>query len=272
MAFVCSFRSAKVEKPNRAKAANLSFFQGRRFFRSPYLAPMKIRLSLFLTFFAGALAAQSNALGTWNIFNFRYKLNNRWTLFSEGQVRSLGFYQDFHYHELTGGVIFRPNKQLALTLAVGDYDTYREGGDFVRPKNNDELRIWPQLTFTQELGRVRLEHRYRSEQRFTLQGFRLRFRSRVGIWVPLNTRSPRDGTIFLNVSNELFFTTREAYFERNRFVAVLGRRFSERCTAHVGYVHQFDYRINDETGRDFLQLALQIEISRILRPSGTPRF
>jgi hypothetical protein len=219
-------------------------------------SPFSITLLLWLAY--APLSAQ-DGLGSWNILNLRYRSSERWAFFTEVQLRSLGFYRDFHYHEWVGGAIFRPTPQMAITLAVGDYDTYREGGDFVRPKNNDELRIWPQLTFTQALGRFRLEHRYRAENRFTLRGFRLRFRSRVGVLVPLNNRDLRDGTFFLNASNELFFTNKPAYFERNRLLLVLGRRFSSRLSAHVGYVHQLDYRIDDETGRDFLQVAFQWE-------------
>lgn len=224
---------------------------------------MKHVLSLaFFTLISFPLQGQTSGLGSWNILHLRYPLNHRWVLFTEGQIRSLRFYTDFHYHEWTGGVIYRPNRQITLTLAVGDYDTYREGGSFLKPKNNDELRIWPQLTFTQEIGRVRLEHRYRSEQRFTLNGFRLRFRSRIGVQVPLNTKEMKVGTVFLSASNELFFSNKVAYFERNRLLVLCGKRFSDALSAHIGYVHQFDYRINDETGRDFLQVALQYELRK----------
>jgi hypothetical protein len=223
---------------------------------------MKWKYSIIFLFLLTAMTssyAQREYLGTWNILNFRYTWHEKWSVFTEGQVRSLHFYDHFHYHEMTAGLIFRPHRQVAITLAVGDYDTYREGGDFLKPKNNDEFRIWPQVAFSQSLGRVRIEHRYRSEQRFTINGFRLRFRSRVGILVPLNHAQLEDGTWFLNCSNELFFTTKEAYFERDRFLAVLGHRLSPRLTAHIGYVHQFDYRINDEIGRDFFQVSVQVE-------------
>ncbi|MEN9415298.1 MAG: hypothetical protein RLZ62_1602 [Bacteroidota bacterium] len=72
----------------------------------------------------------------------------------------------------------------------------------------------------------------------------------------------KPGTIYLGASDELFFTNRAPYFERNRFILLIGRQFSRRLTAHLGYVHQFDYRINDETGSDFVQLSLQISISK----------
>jgi hypothetical protein len=224
---------------------------------------MKSVFALFF-FLIGAISAvaQEPQLGSWNILHLRYAFSPRWTFFTEAQLRSLAFYSDFHYHEWTGGVIYRPNPQITLTLAAGDYDTYREGGNFVQPKNSDELRIWPQVAFTQVLGRVRLEHRYRAEHRFTQNGFRLRFRSRVGVQVLLNSRELRKGTYFASLSNELFFTNRPTYFERNRLLLFFGRRFSQSVTAHIGYVHQFDYRINDEIGRDFLQASLQFELRR----------
>ena len=42
---------------------------------------------------------------------------------------------------------------------------------------------------------------------------------------------------------------------------MLGFNFevTERLTLLLGYLHQFDYRINDETGRDFLQTGVYIE-------------
>jgi len=200
--------------------------------------------------------------GTWNILNVRYPLNSKWTVFSEGQIRSLSFYNNFHYHELSGGVIFRPSRRVAFTLAGGEYLTYSEGGNFVLPVRSDEFRLWPQLTINQSFGRLILEHRYRSEFRFVTSGFRLRFRSRLGVTLPLNRREMEPGTIYLGASEELFFTNKAPYFERNRFILLVGRQFSKRVTMHLGYVHQFDYRINDETGSDFVQVSLQATLSR----------
>jgi hypothetical protein len=88
--------------------------------------------------------AQTDKLGSWNIINFKYNIDKKWSIFVEGQVRSLKFYDNFHYHELKAGINFKPLSNFQLTLAAGDYDTYREGGDFVKPKNNDEFRLWSQ--------------------------------------------------------------------------------------------------------------------------------
>jgi excinuclease ABC subunit B len=62
------------------------------------------------------------------------------------------------------------------------------------------------------------------------------------------------------ISNELFFTNREPYFERNRILMGLNYKYSKNLMLQLGYLHQFDYRINDETGRDFLVVGLYFEL------------
>jgi len=66
----------------------------------------------------------------------------------------------------------------------------------------------------------------------------------------------------ITASNELFFTDKEPYFERNRMLVAFNYKPSKKTTVQVGYLHQFDYKINDETGRDFLQIGYFIEIFR----------
>jgi hypothetical protein len=96
--------------------------------------------------------AQKIDLGSWNMLNIKFNLNPKISFFGETQLRSLKFYDNFHYYEVKGGVNYKLNSNLQLTLACGSYQTYREGGNFVFPKNNDEFRIWPQLLLTQPIG------------------------------------------------------------------------------------------------------------------------
>ena len=60
----------------------------------------------------------------------------------------------------------------------------------------------------------------------------------------------------------MFFTDKEPYFERNRLLFTFNYKLNKTTTLQIGYLHQFDYKINDETGRDFLQLGYFIEIFR----------
>ncbi len=214
-------------------------------------------------FFSTLLArAQTTGTGSWNILNIKYVVNDKWSLFGEIQLRSLKFYNDFHYYEYKGGINFKIHKNTALTLGAGSYQTYKEGGDFVLPKNNNEFRIWPQVTLFQSVGRLKIEQRYRVEFRFTSNGYRNRFRYRLGAAYPFGKERNGYKPCQINASNELFFTDKEPYFERNRFLLAFNYKPSGATTLQIGYLHQFDYKINDETGRDFLQLGFFIELFR----------
>lgn len=192
--------------------------------------------------------------------NIRYGINARWSLFGEAQLRSLRFYDHFHYYEYKGGFIFKAYPNVYAGIGLGRYDTYREGGNFVRPKNNSEIRLWPHLSLMQHVGRLKIEQRYRAEMRFTTNGYRNRFRYRAGIAYPFGSLEKGYRPYLFSITNELFFTDREPYFERNRLAFVLSRRLSPEISIMTGYLHQFDYRINDETGTDFWQIGIFIEL------------
>jgi long-subunit fatty acid transport protein len=219
-------------------------------------------IALFL--FSSRAAAQyiGKGLGSWNIVNMVYNIDKKWSVFAEAQLRSLQFYDDFHYHEYKAGVNYRVHPYLRLTLAAGKYDTYREGGNFVKPKNNDEIRIWPQVIMQHNIGRFRIEQRYRAEFRFTSNGYRNRFRYRLGVSKPFGKERNGFRPFQISASNELFFTDKEPYFERNRLAFNFNYRFNKQTSCMIGYLHQFDYKINDETGRDFLQVGLYFELFR----------
>jgi hypothetical protein len=216
-----------------------------------------------------SLYAQSSGIGSWNILNVKYTHNKQWSFFSEAQVRSLKFYSNFHYYEYKAGVNFKVHPHLTLSVGAGSYQTYKEGGDFRLPKNNDEFRLWPQLVLSQSSGRIKTEHRYRAEARYTSNGYRNRFRYRVGVSYPFGKERSGYRPFQLSASNELFFTDREPYFERNRLHLACHFKPSAGTTWQVGYIHQFDYRINDETGRDFFQIGYFIELYRKTAPRTT---
>jgi len=206
--------------------------------------------------------AQNFGLGSWNILNLKYNVNDKWSVFGEAQLRSLKFYTNFHYYEYKGGVNYKFHKNATISLGAGSYQTYKEGGNFVLPKNNDEFRIWPQLIIFQSLNKLKIEQRYRAELRFTSNGYRNRFRYRLGLAYPFGKEINNYKPFQITASNELFFTDKEPYFERNRMLIAFNYKPSKSTTLQVGYLHQFDYKINDETGRDFLQIGYFIELFR----------
>ena len=220
-------------------------------------------LSVYSTF------AQKFDLGSWNILNLKYSINDKWSVFGEAQLRSLKFYHNFHYYEYKGGVNYKVHKSVKLTLGAGSYQTYKEGGNFVLPKNNNEFRLWPQIILLHSIGKVKIEQRFRAEFRFTSNGYRNRFRYRIGLSYPFGKEKNKYQPFQVSASNEIFFTDKEPYFERNRFLLAFNYKPSKATTIQIGYLHQFDYKINDETGRDFLQIGCFIEFFRKKSPNNS---
>lgn len=224
---------------------------------------MNLKTIVCLSCFLGIiqlLPAQKVDMGSWNIVNIKYNINSKLSIWGEAQLRSLKFYNNFHYYEYKGAVNYKIHKNAKLTLGMGSYQTYREGGTFVLPKNNDEYRIWPQLVLSQSIGKLNVEQRYRVEGRFTSNGYRNRFRYRVGVSYPFGKVRGDYKPFQISTSNELFFTNKEPYFERNRLLFALNYKPSKITTVQVGYLHQFDYKINDEIGRDFFQIGFFVEL------------
>lgn len=210
-------------------------------------------------------AAQNSDIGTWNILNLRYHGNNKLSFFSEAQLRSLKFYNNFHYYEYKAGFEYKANEKIRLGLGAGSYQTYKEGGDFVLPKNNSEFRIWPQIILSQPIGKILIEQRYRAELRFTSRGYRNRFRYRLGLSYPFGKQKQDFRPFQVAFNNEIFFTDKEPYFERNRLQFVFSYRPVKATSFQLGYLHQFDYQINDETGRDFLVMGFYFELFRSVK-------
>lgn len=205
-------------------------------------------------------STKTNHFGTWNLVNLKYNHNKSIFVTLEGQLRSLGTFSDFHYHEYSTSTHYKISPNSTLTLGIGKYDTYKEGGNFVLPKNNDEIRVWPQITTYQRFEHITIEHRYRMELRFASNNYKNRYRYRLGIQVPFGKL--KDGYIpySIQLNNELFFSENEPYFERNRMQGIYNYKPTRKMNLQVGYLYQFDYKIVDEIGRSFLMFGINFEI------------
>lgn len=224
------------------------------------LQPSILLVALF--FFSKAYT-QSDKLGTWEVLNGEYYLNNKWNLWAEGQLRSQKVYKDFYYHELKGGVNYKLNKSTIFLLGVGQYGTYSNGGNFKSPVLSHELRLWEQLTLVNNIGRIKIEHRYRVEQRWVNNDYKNRFRYRLNPLIPINKRTIEKGTVFASVYDEIFLTNKGPFFERNRVFAGAGYMISNPLTLLIGCVRQFDYSLsNPGSKKDFIQTTLFFRINQ----------
>lgn len=222
-----------------------------------------MRTVLMILFSAMALFVQGQEeTGSWTVLNIKYKFDDKWSIFGEGQLRSLKVYDHFHYYEYKGGINYKVHKYVRLTLGTGSYQTHREGGNFVLPKVNDEFRIWPQLILFQSIGDLKLEQRFRSEMRFTSNGYRNRYRYRMGLTYDFGFKANKEKPFQISAGNEIFLTNNAPYFERNRATIALNYYLSKNSDIQLGYVYQYDYQLNRELSKGSLVLGFYHELFR----------
>jgi len=218
---------------------------------------MKLKFLSFFFIVASTLKAQT---GSWTLINTSLELSKNWSLFNELQLRSQILYDNFFYYEVKGGIIYKISKIFSLTGGLGKYVTYSQGGNFSKPKTNDEFRTWLQMDMLFSEKRLKMEHRYRVEQRWTSSGFRHRFRYRLSFTLPVNNKSIKSKTFYMNTSDEIFFTNRTPYFIRNRFYFGCGYQFTKLFALQTGWMQQFDILASEETNKGFMHLSILLDL------------
>lgn len=218
----------------------------------------KLAVLLVLFFSATRLNAQNNALGGWYFVNLNYHFNKKVFAFGELQARSQQVVDDFFYREIKGGIGYRIRPNFTALLGTGNYKTFTYPGNFEKPLKVNENRLWEQFVLTNAISRINLEHRVRIEQRWLNGDYANRFRYRLALTVPLNHVKMQDKTIYPWVFDEVFFSNKEPYFLRNRFLLGAGYRFSKSVTLQAGFLRQSDFQADgSSTGKNFLLTSLQ---------------
>lgn len=201
--------------------------------------------------------SQTEGLGSWSVANIRHSFTRRWLIWTELQLRSYRFYNDFFYHEVKGGFQYNLSDDVNFLIGTGQYTTYSTQGNFKSPVVANETRFWEQLGLNNNLGPIKIEHRYRVEQRWLNSGYRNRFRYRINPIIALGKPKLQPHTFFITAFDEIFLTNKAPHFERNRVFGGIGYQFSKVFTLQTGYVNQYDYRANGTSvSNNFLQTTL----------------
>ena len=165
---------------------------------------------------------------------------------------------------IRGGVSYRPNTLPGkYTLGLANI-TSGQFGDSKQTRT--ENRTYQEALISQNVAeRVYLKHRMRLEQRWVNgQDFRTRFRYALFANVPLNQPDLSPGAWYLALYNEIFINGERNigdgkevdYYDRNRFYAALGYRFSDAGQIQAGYMQQHTNAVN----KGQLQLSLHYSL------------
>lgn len=182
--------------------------------------------------------SQDSNFGNWLIYIGNKKLNQKWNLHNEIQYRNYNAIGDLEQLLLrTGlGYTFNENKNNVL-LGYGYILSENYIGNSNETTSVNEHRIFQQFITKQKIGQVKLNHRYRFEQRFVESNFKMRFRYFLGLNVPLSNKEKNN--YYVSAYNEIFLNTKSAVFDRNRLYGGIGYHLNKNIKLEAGYMNQF---------------------------------
>ncbi|WP_345953300.1 DUF2490 domain-containing protein [Mucilaginibacter sp. PAMB04168] len=205
----------------------------------------------------------NHGLGSWNIITINLPGNTKHRIggYFEAQNRNYGVVSNFYYHEEKLGVSYNLDDNSFFLIGGGRYTTY--GFDAVdEGPSATENRLWEQFTYNHYISRIKMEHRYRIEQRWVNSAYRNRFRYRLNVFIPINKPALDPHTFFAAAFGEVFFNNNQPNLERNRFTPSLGYKFSKEFSFQAGYINQRDYDLASSADKNYLILTATYNILR----------
>ena len=189
-------------------------------------------------------SSQDSDMGNWLIYIGNKKLDNQWNVHHEVQYRNYNAIGDLEQLLLRTGIgknLTEGNNNLLLGYGFIRSENYANAEDKIVI---NEHRIFQQFITKQSIGKINVQHRYRFEQRFVEDDFKLRFRYFLGLSYPLTDQ------FYLSSYNEIFINTVQNAFDRHRLYGGLGYKVSSQVKVELGYMNQFLTALN----RDQLNL------------------
>nr|WP_236011127.1 MULTISPECIES: DUF2490 domain-containing protein [Olleya] len=184
--------------------------------------------------------SQESNLGNWLIYIGSKQLKNGWNIHNEVQYRNYDAVGDLEQLLLRTGLGYNlTENNNNLLLGYGYILSENYVGDTDKKVSVNEHRIFQQFTTKQKIGSIGLSHRYRFEQRFVEEDFKMRFRYFLGLKVPLQNKPDGNNPLYLSAYNEIFLNTKTSIFDRNRLYGGLGYQFSKQLRLELGYMNQF---------------------------------
>jgi hypothetical protein len=208
-------------------------------------------LVLIAIFFAPKISnAQDSSLGNWLIYIGNKKIDEKWNIHNEVQYRNYNAAGDLEQLLLRTGLGYNVTKNSNILLGYGYILSENYIDDTDDKVTVNEHRIFQQFTTKQNIGKVGLSHRYRFEQRFVEDDFKLRLRYFLGVNIPLQYKEDGKNPLYLSIYNEIFLNTKSSVFDRNRVYGGIGYKFSKNLKLELGYMNQFF----ESSGRDQINL------------------
>lgn len=187
--------------------------------------------------------AQKNDLGAWYMYFGNNKISKKLNWHNEIQYRNFDAVGDLEQLLIRTGIgydLTENNNNILLGYGFILSQPYVNG----EKKENIEHRIFQQYITKQKFGRFYLQHRYRLEERFLEEDFRMRFRYMLGVNIPITQKEMLPKTLYASVYNEIFLHFNSPVFDRNRVYGALGYVINKNMRVEAGYMNQIQENRN----------------------------
>lgn len=200
---------------------------------------------LFTVLSLGSITAlaQKNDLGAWYMYFGNNKISKKLNWHNEIQYRNFDAVGDLEQLLLRTGIgydLTENNNNVLLGYGFILSRPYVNG----EKKENIEHRIFQQFITKQKFGRFNLQHRYRLEERFLQDDFRMRFRYMIGLNIPITQKEMLPKSLYASVYNEIFLHFNSPVFDRNRVYGALGYVINKNMRIEAGYMNQIQENRN----------------------------
>lgn len=187
--------------------------------------------------------AQKNDLGAWYMYFGNNKISKKLNWHNEVQYRNFDAVGDLEQLLIRTGIgydLTENNNNVLLGYGFILSRPYVNG----EKKENIEHRIFQQFITKQKFGRFNLQHRYRLEERFLQDDFRMRFRYMIGLNIPITQKEMLPKSLYASVYNEIFLHFDSPVFDRNRVYGALGYVINKNMRIEAGYMNQIQENRN----------------------------
>ncbi|AZA99111.1 DUF2490 domain-containing protein [Chryseobacterium joostei] len=187
--------------------------------------------------------AQKSDLGAWYMYFGNNKISKKLNWHNEVQYRNFDGIGDLEQLLIRTGIgydLTENNNNVLLGYGFILSQPYANG----EKRENIEHRIFQQYITKQKFGRFNIQHRYRLEERFLEDDFRMRFRYMLGLNIPITQKEMLPKTLYASVYNEIFLHFDSPVFDRNRVYGALGYVINKNMRIEAGYMNQIQENRN----------------------------
>ena len=209
-----------------------------------------------------------------------HRLSKHWSLHTEAHWRRAELGARWQQLLLRPAINFHLNDQVLFTQGYSYYINYPYR-EYPIKFQTWEHHLYQQVQLTQPLGRVKVQHRFRMEERFIAkmkadpadptQGqldeytYQSRFRYRVWVTIPLGKHEKVEPGVFTaNFYDEVFLNFGNSYqvdyINQNRISALLGYQVCKPLNVMAGYLYQTIQRPGAASGVDLMELNSTVHV------------